>query len=329
MRAATRIRSSSHLPYPRPVRKSYMPRTSPLAPQSRQPQRSRIRDLLDQRTAEGCVGRDEQLRELESWVEGEGPLVVAIHGAPGIGKTTLARAAAVRIARTATTLWLEGGAFEPTPQGFLAELIRQLNPALPPSIEDVAAALSGNGPRQLVVIDGFEKCGLIEDWLRREWFPHQGLGTRLLVVGRKPPSISWRGAVEWRGLFRSLELGPLSAPDAESMLSTLGIVANSAQQVLRLAGGHPLALRLAAGSFNRAVALQSSDWQTALGALVSQWLEEVSDHAARHALRQTSIVRRVTKSLVRGMIDGCDPHELFDRLSALPFMTLTVDGDRK
>lgn len=54
------------------------------------------------------MGRDEQLRELDSLVEGEAPLVVSIHGAPGIGKTTLARAAALRAARIATTLWLEG-----------------------------------------------------------------------------------------------------------------------------------------------------------------------------------------------------------------------------
>jgi len=306
-----------------------MPSTNRPSPPPAQPQVRRIQDLLDERTAQGCVGRDEQLRELDAFVEGEVPLVASIHGPPGIGKTTLARAAAVRAARqTATTFWLEGGTFEPTPLGFLGELIRQLDPALPHSVEAVAAALSSSGRRQLVVIDGFERCGLIEDWLRREWFPHQGLGTRLLVVGRQAPSIGWRGAVEWRGLFRSLELGPLKPRDAESMLSALGIAASGAQHVLRLAGGHPLALRLAAGSLNRAVALEASDWQTVLGTLVSQWLEELPDQEARQALRQASVVRRVTKSLLRGLVEGRDPHDLFDRLSALPFTTLTVDGLR-
>jgi AAA ATPase domain len=314
---------------PRSLWNSYMSRPNRPSPPPAQPQAPRIRDLLDQRTAEGCVGRDEQLRELALFVEGEAPLVVSIHGAPGIGKTTLARAAAVRAARQAAiTFWLEGGAFEPTPQGFLGELIRQLDPDLPHSVEAVTAALSSSGSRQLVVIDGFERCGLIEDWLRREWFPRQGLGTRLLVVGRQAPSISWRGAVEWRGLFRSLELGPLLPGGAESMLSALGVAAGSAQHVLRLAGGHPLALRLAAGSLNRAVALEASDWQTVLGMLVSQWLEEVPDQEARRALRQTSVVRRVTKSLLSGLIEGCDSHDLFDRLSTMPFTTLSGDGLR-
>jgi len=275
------------------------------------------------------VGREEQLRELASFVAGEAPLVVSIHGVPGIGKTTLACAASVRAAgRGATTIWLEGGAFEPTPQGFLGVLIRRLDQALPPTIGAGAAALSARGHRQLVVIDGFEKCRLIEDWLRREWFPRQGLGTRLLVVGRQAPSISWRGAIEWRGLFRSLELGPLLPGDAESMLSALGIAVASARQVLRLAGGHPLALRLAAGSLNRAVALDASDWQAVLGTLVSAWLEEVPDQEARGALRRTSVVRRMTTSLLGALVEGCDSQDLFDRLAALPLTTLTVDGLR-
>ena len=306
-----------------------MPNPLPPAPRTPEPHAVRIQDLLDQRTAEGCVGRDEQLRELAAFVEAEVPLVVSIHGVPGIGKTTLARAAAVGAARRGVTaLWVEGGAFEPTPQGFLGELIRQLDPALPRSVEAVAAALSRTGQRQLVVIDGFERCGLIEDWLRRGWFPRQGSGTRLLVVGRQAPSLGWRGAVEWRGLFRSLELGALPPGDAAALLSALGVAAGSAERVLRLAGGHPLALRLAAGSLNRAVALDSSDWRTVLGTLAARWLEEVPDEQARRALRQTSVVRRVTKSLLRALVPGCEPDGLFERLAALPLTRLTADGLR-
>lgn len=289
----------------------------------------RIQDLLDRRTTEGCVGRDPQLRELASFIDGETPLVFAIHGPPGIGKTTLARAAAVQAGcRGMATFWLEGGAFEPTPQGFLAELARQLDPAVPASVEDVAAALSGAGSRQLIVIDGFERCRLIEDWLRREWLPKQGFETRLLVAGRQQPSLGWRGAVEWQGLLHGLKLEPLPPDDAEAMLSALGIAGSAAEQILRLAGGHPLALRLAAGSVKRMAALGASDWQTVLGSLVSQWLEELPDEEARRALRRMTVVRRMTKSLLRGMVEDCDPDDLFERLAALPFMSLTSDGLR-
>src|SRR5579862_3346784 len=149
-----------------------MPHMKHPSHRSEAPQARRIQDLLNQRTAEGCVGRDEELRELASLVEGDVPLVISIQGAPGIGKTTLARATAVRAAsRNVSTYWLEGGAFEPTPQGFLGELARQLDPALTHSVQTVADALSGAASRQLVVVDGFERCQLIEDWLRREWFP--------------------------------------------------------------------------------------------------------------------------------------------------------------
>lgn len=289
----------------------------------------RIQDLLDRRTTESCVGRDLQLRELGSFIDGEAPLVFAIHGPPGIGKTTLARTAAVQAGcRGVATFWLEGGAFEPTPQGFLGELIRQLNPALPVTVGAVAAALSGLGSRQLIVVDGFERCRLIEDWLRREWLPKQGVGTRLLVAGRQQPSIGWRGAVEWQGLLRGLKLEPLSLNDAEAMLSALGVAGSAAGQTLRLAGGHPLALRLAAGSLNPVAASEAQDWQTVLGSLVSQWLDEVPDEQARRALRQMTVVRRMTKSLLRGMVEDCDPDDLFERLAALPLMTLTSDGLR-
>ena len=230
--------------------------------------------------------------------------------------------------RDVATLWVEGGAFEPTPRGFLGELIRQLDPTLPHSVEAVAAALSRTGRRQLVVVDGFEHCVLIEDWLRGGWFARQGLGTRLLVVGRRAPSLGWRGAVEWRGLFRNLELGPLLPGDAAAMLSALGVSAGDAENILRLAGGHPLALRLAAGSVNAAVALEAPDWRNVLGVLVSSWLEEIPDAETRRALRQTSVVRRVTKSLLRALVEGCEPHDLFERLAALPFTVLAADGLR-
>ncbi len=306
-----------------------MPYTDPPSPPTGHAHAARIQDLLDRRSADGCVGREEQLRELAQFVEGDAPLVFSIHGAPGIGKTTLARAAAARAARrNVNAYWVEGGTFEPTPQGFLGELVRQLDPALPHEVDAASAALAGAGDRQLVVIDAFEHCRLIEDWLRREWFPRQALGTRLLVVGRYAPSIGWRGAVEWRGLFRGLELGPLLPRDAEAMLSALGVPPGGAGRVLRLAAGHPLALRLAAGSLNGAVSLDASDWQAALATLVSRWLEEVPDEQARHALRQASVVRRVTKSLLRGLVADCDPHELFERLAALPFTSLAPDGLR-
>ena len=57
-----------------------MPNPLPPAPRTPEPHAVRIQDLLDQRTAEGCVGRDEQLRELAAFVEAEVPLVVSIHG---------------------------------------------------------------------------------------------------------------------------------------------------------------------------------------------------------------------------------------------------------
>lgn len=292
-------------------------------------QAPRIQDLLDRRTAEGCIGRDLQLREIAAFVEGETPLVFAIHGPAGMGKTTVARAAAVQArSRGVVTVWLEGGAFEPTPQGFLGELLRQLDPAVPQSVEAVAVALSGAGTRQLVVIDGFERCRLIEDWLRREWLPAQGFGTRLLIAGRQQPSIGWCGAVEWRDLLHSMKLGPLAPNEAGVMLAALGVAESAVGHLLRLTGGHPLALRLAADTLKSAAASEASDWQAGLGALVSQWLEDVTDERVRHAVRQITVVRRVTKSLLRALVQGCDPDGLFERLAALPLMTLTSDGLR-
>ncbi|MDE3724928.1 AfsR/SARP family transcriptional regulator [Nocardiopsis sp. N85] len=199
---------------------------------------------------EGPVGRGAERATLARLlVPGTAPVVVAVHGPVGVGKSALAAraAAGARWRFPDGHLWVDLGAARPggtprSPRDVLADLLRGLGVApadTPVGTEDRARLLSerGAGLRLLFVLDNAadeaQVRPLIADW--------PGAGT--LITGRRH-----LGALD---RAEHIGLGPLAHADAVALLArTCGIarVRADPRSVARIASfcDHlPLALRIA------------------------------------------------------------------------------------
>lgn len=287
-----------------------------------------IRDLLLARERERCIGRDGALASLQALLSDDRPLVIALHGLGGVGKTCLAREFAERArAEGAGVLWLDGQVIEPSPRGFVDELTRQLG-AAPGGVAELVAQLNAATSRTLIVLDTYERCRLIDAWLRQEFVPQLGLHVRLLLVGRDPPVTPWRLAPGWEGLFASHEIGPLAGDDALALLRAEGLDPQQAMQAQRFAHGHPLALKLASGVLRAhpGQLLEPSNLAGVIETLVGLYLADVVDPPLRQALQRASVVRRITVSLLLALLPHADAAAMFERLAVLSITTLAADG---
>jgi hypothetical protein len=276
--------------------------------------------LLDARSR-SIVGRDRERAALMALVDADRPLVAALHGIAGIGKTTLVEAfAGDARAAGAAVVQLDAREIEPTERGFLAHVAHALGRPEAP-LAETAHALGDLGERVVLIVDTFEQLGLLDSWLSRTFVPALPLNVRVLLAGRERPSSAWvRG---YGDLLATARLHNLAAPDAEAWLRDAGVDPG----VNRVAHGHPLTLQLAAS------ALRDRPAADVEGAAFDAVVEEVArayldalDPATREALDAASVVRRTTLSLLDEMLPGQPAADAFGRLRALPFVELGTDG---
>ncbi|WP_433719425.1 BTAD domain-containing putative transcriptional regulator [Actinoplanes sp. CA-051413] len=198
----------------------------------------------------GLVGRDPLVAEL-FWLLGpDSPYrVMVVPGPGGIGKTALAlRAAHHRRADYPDgQLWAElrGASADPaTPAEILAQFLRSLDaPVVPESLAERAALYRSllADRRMLVVLDDAADGAQINPLVPA------GAGCKVLVTARRHlPDVA--------GAHHVGTLEPLAEPDAavlfESVVTAsridLGREHEAVREVVRLCGGLPLALRIAA-----------------------------------------------------------------------------------
>jgi hypothetical protein len=117
--------------------------------------------LLGARAA-AVVGRQAERAVLLDLAERDRPLVVAVHGIAGIGKSALLAAFAEDArAHGAAVVSLDCSGIEPTERGFFAALDRVIGTlqAEPPgtrpmtTVAEAATALSGLGDRVVLILD--------------------------------------------------------------------------------------------------------------------------------------------------------------------------------
>ena len=289
---------------------------------------ARVRDVLSRRATGTFVGRARELAVLLEAIEQDGPLVVHVHGIPGIGKSSLLEACAQRTrARGATVVRLDCRAMEPTPRGLLHELAAAIggDGSTP---EKAARRLARLGERVVLALDNYEVFRLMDTWLRQAFIPVLGDNVRVLLFGRQPPVPAWAATPGWQELFRSLTLGPLEDEAATTLLRRIGVRGDEARRINRFARGHPLALKLAAAAARErpGLRLDEAALPRVVDELTGLYLAEVSDPLTRQALEAASVVRRTTLSLLRAMLPAAAPQDAFERLRALPFVERGRDG---
>ncbi|GAB7049043.1 AAA family ATPase [Catenuloplanes indicus] len=228
--------------------------------------------------------------------------VLYLHGAGGVGKSTLLRRFADEARDTGhTVVEIDGGTIERI---------------------EAAAVTAGS----VLLIDSFERSRHLESWLRETYLPKLPAGAVAVLAGQEPPDPLWASDVSWSGLLRVTRLGDLAPDEAAELLRLRGVPESRHEAVLAFAGGHPLALSLAASSAASAVPESAGRWvptRDVLTTLIDQLVGEVPSPAHRLALEVCAHVESTTEELLRAVI-GDQAAGIFDWLRRLPF----VDADR-
>jgi hypothetical protein len=265
--------------------------------------------LLAERRAT-LIGREEELAALAALFDDDGPLVAVVHGVAGAGKSSL-----LRVFRSEATergvgvVAVDGRGIEPTPQGFLA------------AVEAPLAAVEGP---VVLMLDTAERLRLLDDWLRLTFLPSLPAHARVVIATRDAPGAVWRSS--FGESLRTVPLGPLAPADAAEVLHRAGLDDDQAAWVNRFVRGHPLSLQLAASAIReRPDAPEDAVLPTVVQELAALYLDGL-DAATREALDATSVLRRVTLSLLGALLPDEPPQAPFARLAALPFVELGREG---
>jgi len=289
--------------------------------------RGTIRDRLSSNARARLIGREDELGALRQALADGSPVVVHLHGLPGIGKSALAAAFAEEVRNGGgAVLAVECGAVEPTERGLLGELGRMLG--CMEDLEAIAAAFAARPSPALLLFDGYEVFQLLDAWIRQVFLPALHDGVLVLFASKLPPSAAWTETPGWQALFQAMALGPLSDGAAMELLNKLNVPIQAMPPITRFAAGHPLALTLAA----QAARVPASERglaepaEAAVPLLAGRYLEGIADPTMRKVLRIAYVARRISHGLLRVLSPDVDPDALYAKLAALPFVVTARDG---
>ncbi|MGE3798744.1 MAG: winged helix-turn-helix domain-containing protein [Thermomicrobiales bacterium] len=289
----------------------------------------RLADLIEGNARRTFAGRERELELLSRIFGQDQPPIWFVEGVVGIGKSRLLAEFADRMrASGVNAIWVDCRMIEPTEDSLLA-FLSQNRKLTEGSSAEVATSLADGNSRTLLIFDAYESFQLLDAWLRTEFLPLLPGSCRVMFGNRFQPGAGWLGAGGWHGLYRRIELGPLSEPDALTLLALRGVEPETARRINRVARGHPLALQLALEG-TPATADEQRSRREALPATINRlallYLDDIPDHETRQAVEAASVVRRVDRPLIQALMPDADGEEVFRRLENLPVVHARADG---
>ncbi|MFI6579660.1 ATP-binding protein [Embleya sp. NPDC050493] len=234
--------------------------------------------------------------------------VLLLHGLAGVGKSSLLRQFAVDARSAGRTVIEISGRVGSSPAAF-----------------ELAAAEMFTRDNAVLLVDDFERCQVLEGWLRDHFLPRLPVGALTVFAGRRAPAPVWETDPGWAEVVRVVRLEDLSREDAAALLASRGV---PYEPLPAFAGGHPLALALVAE-----VALQAAPSAGELPAqevyskLVEHLVGDLPSAAHRHALEVCCHARATTEELLRAALPGeDDAAALFAWLRRLPSVKAGPEG---
>ncbi len=277
--------------------------------------------------AEGAAfaGRRELLERLEGLVlEADSePRVVAVVGAPGVGKSALLRELARR--RTAPrAVWMAAGH---DPASWADSVAR--------SVEGGIDALGRGAVADLLVVDAFERRSGLEAWLFGEALVRAGPRVCVVLVSRERVSSADHDRIrhhrDWAALslvVRELMVCPLTDDEASEYLGHRGVPHHAQARLIEQASGYPLALRwmadeLLLGAPDAGERADLDVW----GGLAAVFTADAPSPLHVRGLFALSMVEVADEPMLAAML-GCGPDaaEVFAWLAGRAFVVARGDG---
>ena len=270
---------------------------------------------IDDARQQAFVGRRDELARFDEIIRGQGPArVLFVHGPGGIGKTALLDQFRIR-GRSAgrTPVSIDGRDVDCSAAGLAAAFDRIAGSSAPAA--------------DLLLLDGYERFGPIDSWVRSEFLPSLDAGMVVVLAGREPPSAAWRTDPGWRAVATVQPLDALSPAESIELLERAGVRQSVDVRLAKLGRGHPLTLALLADAAvaGRDVPEDFADVPDLVQTLVTQVIGEVPSEAHAAGLAVCAHAWLTTEDLLRRAVGG-DAPEVWAWLDSQAFVTRGVDG---
>lgn len=270
------------------------------------------------------VGRHDERALFTRMLAASAPTqVLFVHGPPGIGKTTLLQELTYQCRVTGTEyVWLSSTISGPFLEGFVSILASSLG--CERTLEALVERLS---VRPLVLfVDDLHQILDVGEWLRQELWPRLPASARLVLAGRKRPSLRWRHDGAWSSAASEVELSGLTRDEVSALLAARGVSLEHAPTVWRRTRGHPLALTLSAELMGRGEPPDLFERGEALEALVGWYSDRAVAPLHERAFQLACLFEEITEPMLAALLDPTSASSHMRWLESLSFTQHSPEG---
>lgn len=288
-----------------------------------------IGDLLITQQKAFFVGRSEELAMLEQCLSNHDWKLLHIYGPGGIGKTTLLRLFA-QTTGSSRCIYLDGHSDFQLPQDFLKQIRRALPEFADDRTEiDMLNACAASHGSVILLLDTFEMCGAIENWLYQDWIPKLCPLVKICSAGRYPLEDQWMRD-GWHALVHNMELQPLTFQEIQMYAHTRGIADQQIVAALQqFSNGLPLALSLACEIIvlkGNTQFLDQYQKDHIITYLIEELTRDLEENDWKRYMEASSVVWRFDQELLQSLLQEKITNDYFREFCRLPFVIRQADG---